>query len=133
MRNARRAVLISSMALCAMVGPTAVTANADNWQTAATTCSGGDLPSGVYEGLVITGECPSLLAQTVTTQTVTVPSAAAATAVLFAFAAGGAPATQTSCPASSVVPARCSLALALSLAGPGDTVAARHARWRIPG
>jgi len=63
----------------------------------------------------------SLLALTVTTQTVVVPSASAAT-VLFAFAAGGAPASQTSCPASSVVPERCSLALALSLAGPGDTV-----------
>jgi hypothetical protein len=63
----------------------------------------------------------SLLVLTVTTQTVMVPSASAAT-VLFAFAAGGAPASQTSCPASSVVPERCSLALALSLAGPGDTV-----------
>jgi hypothetical protein len=57
MRNARRAVVIASMALCGIVGLTAGTANADNWQTPATTCAGGDLPSGVYEGLVITGAC----------------------------------------------------------------------------
>jgi hypothetical protein len=57
MRNARRAVLIASMALSGMVGLTAGTANADNWQTPATTCSGRDLSSGVYEGLIITGEC----------------------------------------------------------------------------
>jgi hypothetical protein len=57
MRNACRAVLIASMALSGMVGLNAGTANADNWQTPATTCSGGDLPSGVYEGLIITGDC----------------------------------------------------------------------------
>jgi hypothetical protein len=57
MRNALRAMLIASMTTSAVIGATVGTANADDWQTPATTCSGGDLSSGVYYGLIITGEC----------------------------------------------------------------------------
>ena len=40
----------------------------------------------------------------------------------FAYATSGAPGNQKSCPANAVVSQRCSLAQALSLAGPGDIV-----------
>ena len=65
MRTALRAMLITSMAASGVLGPAVGTANADDWRTAATTCLGGDIAGGVYDGLIITGECTVVAGTTV--------------------------------------------------------------------